>query len=64
VNHNETMHATPMSTTNHENNVSMLLLVTISAPLETRGAVTAIESEHLSKYTVIWKVFTGGKLSV
>ena len=24
---NETMHATPMSTINHENNVSMLLLV-------------------------------------
>ena len=51
------MRATPMSTINHENNVSMLLL-------ETRGAVTAIESEDVSKYTVIWKVFTGGKFSV
>jgi len=40
---NETMHATPIGTTNHKNNVLVLLLVTISALLETRGAVIADE---------------------
>ena len=48
---NETMHATPMSTINHENIV--LNSVTISALMETRGAVKPIESEDVSRYTVI-----------
>ena len=46
------MHAIPMSTINHENNILLLLLVQ-------RGAVkVAIESEGVNKYTVIWKVCT------
>ena len=53
---NETMHAMPVSTINHENIV--LNSVTISALMETRGAVKPIESEDVSKYTVIRK-FSG-----
>ena len=43
---NETMHAAPMSTVNHKNNVLVLLLLH-------RGAVKPIESEGINKYTVI-----------
>jgi len=38
--------------------------VTICAILETRGAVKPTKSEDVRKYTVIWKVCTGGKFSV
>ena len=48
---NETMHAMPMSTVNDENNVLVSLLVH-------RGAEKPIESEDVSKYTVISKVCT------
>ena len=48
---NETMHSMPISTINHENNVSVLLLVH-------RGAVKPTESKGVIKYTVIWKVCT------
>jgi len=58
---NETMHAMPMSTISHENDVVVLLLVHY---WRLEVLQKPIESEDVNKYTVIWKVYTAGKFSI